>query len=281
MQKFHGTAVVQLVGMGLQATSDLSSAAKSYIRTKAYLNACNANFFHPACVHAAVLSTKVLMARVGHPDERLRFPSLATSDDLDQADLFIARDPNPLGDGVEQRAIDPMFDRRMKKLNALKGYIAPLDFDVPAVGPPENLLAKMSAWQAHRVASKNDQKEAKKQAKSQSRQSGGSELCEKDERKLDRKLAKLERSMDKPDGKRKERDINTAQERYDREQRKVERKVERRAEKVGKAGKGKGKVDDKEERQANKTRWIVIDQWQGDGEDAVSGFSSLRSEQSW
>jgi hypothetical protein len=57
--------------------------------------------------------------------------------------------------------------------------------------------------------------------------------------------------------------------------------VERRAEKsVEKAEKGKGKVDDKEERQANKIRWIVIDRWRGDDEDAVSDASSLRSEQS-
>jgi hypothetical protein len=275
MQMFHGTAVVQFVGTGLQATSDLSSAVASYMRTKAYLSACNADFFHPAGLHAAVSSTKDMMAKIGHPDDRLRLPSSAISDELDQASLSVA--DNPLGDGTDQRTINPMHDPRMRRLDALEGYIAPLDFDVPAEVPPENLLAKMSAWQAHRIASKNDQKEAKKQAKSQPRQGGGGDLRAKDEKKLGRKLAKLERSLDKQDGKRKERDVRRAQEKYDREQRKVERKIEKRVEK---AGKGKGKVDEKEERQANKIRWIVIDQWQGDEEDAVSDVGSLRSEQS-
>jgi hypothetical protein len=274
MQMFHGTVVVQSVGMGLQATSDLSSAAASYMRTKAYLKACNANFLYPAGLHAAVLSTKDMMAKIGHPDDRLRISSSETPHDMDQASSSVTN--NPVGDRAEQRAINPMDNPRTRRLDALKGYIAPLDFDVPAVVPPENLLAKMSAWQAHRITSKANQKEAKKQAKSQPRQSGGGELRAKDEKKLGRKLAKLERSLDKQDGKRKERDVRRAQEKYDREQRKVESKIEKSVEK---AGKGKGKVDDKEERQANKIRWIVIDQWQ-DEENDVSDVGSLRSEHS-
>jgi hypothetical protein len=245
------------------------------MRTKAYLKACNADFLHLAGLHAAVVSTKDMMGRIGHPDERLRFPSRATSDELDRAASSTSDDG--LGDGAEQGPVNPMQTPQMRRLDLLKGYIALLDFDVPAVVPPENLLAKMSAWQAHRIASKNDQREAKKQAKSQSRQSDGGELRERDGRKLDRKLTKLERSLDKQDGKRKERDVRRAQEKYDREQRKVERKIEKRVEK---AGKGKWKVDDKEERQANKIRWIVIDQWQGGEDDAASDVGSLRSEQS-
>jgi hypothetical protein len=275
MQMFHGTAVVQFVGMGLQATSDLSSAATSYMRTKAYLGACNAAFFHPAGLHASVLSTKDMLARIGHPDVRLGLPPSETAGDLGLASSSVAM--NPLGDGAEQGLITPVDVPRTRRLKALEGYIAPLDFDVPAVVPPEGLLAKMSAWQAHRVASKNEQKDAKKHANSQSRQSCDGELREKDGKKLDRKFAKLEKSLDKPDGKRKEKNVRRAQEKYDRTQRKVERRAEKSVEK---AEKGKGKVDDKEERQANKIRWIVIDRWRGDEEDAVSDASSLRSEQS-
>jgi hypothetical protein len=278
MQMFHNTTVVQFVGMGLQATSDLSSAAASYMRTKSYLEVCNADFFHPAGLHAAVLSTKDMMAKIGHPGDRLRFLSSATSDSVDQATSSIPGDS--FRDEAEQKTINSIDDPRTRRLVALKGYIAPLDFDVPAAVPPENFFVKMGTWQAHRIASKNDQKEAKKQAKSQSRQSSCSESRERDERKLDRKLAKLDSSLDKPDGKRKERDVRRAQEKYDQEQRKVERKIEKRVEKAEKAEKGKGKVDDKEERQANKIRWIVIDQWQGHEEGAVSDVSSLRSEQS-
>lgn len=250
MQMFHGTAVVQFVGMGLQATSDLSSAATSYMRTKAYLKICNAELFHPTGLHAAVSTTKEMMAKIGHPEEILRLPALETSDDLD----------------LETLSIEPTTDPRVRRLNALKGYIAPLEFNVPAAVAPENLLAKMSAWQARRLTSKDNEKEAKRQAKSHTRHDGGSDVRSKDERKLDRKLAKLEKTRDKADGKHKERDIKKAQRKYDREEKKIDQKITKRAEKAGK-GKGKSKADEREEQQANKIRWLVVAQWQGDEEE--------------
>lgn len=252
MQMFHGTAVVQFVGMGLQATSDLSSAATSYMRTKAYLKACNADLFHPTGLHAAILTTKEMMAKIGHPGERLILPALENSDDLDR----------------DTSSVEPTDNPRARRLNALQGYIAPLDSNVPAVVAPENLLAKMSAWQAQRATSKNEAKEAKRQAKSHTRHDGGrSDERSKDERKLDRKLAKLEKTRDKGDGKQhKERDVKKAQRKYDREEKKIDRKITKRAEKAGK-GKGKSKADEREEQQANKIRWLVIAQWQGDEEE--------------
>lgn len=264
MQMFHGTAVVQFVGMGLQATSDLSSAATSYMRTKTYLKVCNAELFHPTGLHAAVLTTKEMMVKIGHPEERLILPPLETSDDLSQETVSVELTDNP----------------RMRRLDALQGYIAPLDFNVPAVVPPENLLAKMSAWQAQRITSKNHEKEAKRQVKSQTRQSGGSELRSKDERKLDRKLAKLEKALDKEGGKHLERDIRKAQRKYDREEKNIDKKITKRAEKAVKAkGKGKSNVDEKEERQANKIRWLVIAQWHGDeAEETSDDDSSIGSQ---
>lgn len=280
MQMFHGTPIVQTVGMGVQIGSDLASAATSYARTKAYLQACNGDLFHPTGLHVAILSTKDMMARVGHPEERLRLLPLETADDLDRDTSSI--DGDAISGKAEQRAKRPMDDPRVRRVNALKGYVAPLDFDVPAVVPPDTLLAKMSAWQAQKAATKNDEKEAKRRVKSQAKQSGGGggELRSKDERKLDRKLAKLEKTLDKEGGKHKERDVRKAQREYEREERKMEKKLERRAGKPEKE-KGKGKVDDREEKQANKVRWVVITRWEGDEEDYHSSdHDSLNAEQS-
>ena len=220
------------------------------------------------------------MARVGHPEERLRLPPLETADDLGRDTSSIDGD-RPNGE-AEQRAMKPMDDPRVRRVNALKGYVAPLDFTVPVVAPPDNFLAKMGAWQAQKAATKNDEKEAKRRAKSQAKQSGGSELRGKDERKLHRKLAKLETTLDKEGGKHKERDVRKAQREYEREERKIEKKLERRAGKPEKEkGKGKDKVDDREEKQANKVRWVVITQLEGNEEDDdTSDHDSLSAEQS-
>jgi hypothetical protein len=194
MQMCHGTPILQSIGMDLQISSDLSSAATSYMRTKTYLQACNKDLFHPTGLHAAILTTKEMMAKIGHPEERLRLPRLETSDDVDRDTSFY--DDRHLSGKAEQRATKPMEDPRVRRVNALSGYVAPFDFNVPAVVPPDNFLAKMSAWQAQKAATKNDAKEAKRRAKPQARNDSGAELREKDQRKFERKLAKLEKTVD-------------------------------------------------------------------------------------
>jgi hypothetical protein len=52
----------------------------------------------------------------------------------------------------------------------------------------------------------------------------------------------------------------------------MEKKLESRGEKPEK---GKGKAEDREEKQANKVRWMVITQWEGDGKDDTSDHDSL------
>jgi hypothetical protein len=283
MQMFHGTPIIQSVGMGIQLGSDLGSAVTSYARTKVHLQACNAEMWHPRGLHVEILGTGGMMGRIGHPEERLRLPPLETSDDLDRDTSAI--DGDRLNGKAEQRAMRPMDDPRVRRVNALKGYVAPLDFDVPAVVQPDNLLAKMSAWQAQKAATMNDEKEAKRRAKSQAKQNDSGEVRGKDERKLDRKLAKLEKTLENESGKHKERDVRKAQREYEREERKMEKKLERRAGKLEKdkgKGKDKDKVEEREEKQANKVRWVVITQWEGgeEDDDDTSDHSSLSAEHS-
>jgi hypothetical protein len=125
-------------------------------------------------LHVDIPTTKEMMAKIGHPEERLRLALLETSDDLDRDARSLEGDR--LSGKAEQRAMRPMDDPRVRRVDALRGYVAPLDFNVPVAVPPDNLLAKMGAWQAHRAATKINEKEAKRQGKSRAKQGGGGEL---------------------------------------------------------------------------------------------------------
>jgi hypothetical protein len=258
MSQCHGLLSVQYTGMGVQFASDISSAAASYLRTKAYFEACNADIFHPVGLHAVVLTTRDMMAKVGHGEQWLSLPPLETSEDLEDS-MTAGREGGVM---TAQETANSLEDPRMRRLNALHGYVAPLDFNVPAVVAPVNLVNKMAAWQAQKTAEKHEKKEIKRREKAEAKSRHPDETATKGERRLERKLASVEKSLEKhggnPDGKR----VRRAQERYEREQRKVERKAGR---KEGKSGKD----ERREEKKANRIRWIVITQWEGEAEGDV------------
>jgi hypothetical protein len=280
MSQFHGLLSVQYAGVGLQFASDISSAAASYLRTKAYFEACNKDLFHPVGLHAAVLTTKDMMAKVGHGEQWLRLLPLETSEDLDE----LVSSPMAGREGgmrTAQETANSSEDPRIRRLNALNGYVAPLDFDVPAVVAPDNLINKMAAWQAQKTAEKHEKKDLKRREKAEAKSRHPKDTVTKGERRLERKIASVEKSLEKHEGNPDAKKVRRAQERCEREQRKVERKIGRKEEKSG-------KDERREEKKANKIRWIVITQWGGeaegdvdsDGEDGETGsddsFSNLR-----
>lgn len=254
----YGVSPVQYAGMGLQLASGISSAAVSYLRTKAYLKTCNADLFHPAGLHAAVLTTKDMMVKVGHGEQWLRLLPLETSEDLDNL-MMVERAGSV---GTVQGSGRPLEDPRMRRLKALQDHVAPLDFDVPAVVAPDSLINKMAAWQAQKTAEKHEKKDLKRREKSAARSHRPEEKAKKGERKLEKRLAKIEKSLEKHEGNPEGRKVRRAQERYEREQRKVENKVARKEEKSG-------KHEGREEKKVNKIRWVVITQWQGEAEGDV------------
>jgi hypothetical protein len=258
MGQCHGLSSVQFAGMGLQFVSGISSAAASYSRTKAYFEACNEGLFHPVGLHAAVLTTGDMMGKVGCAERWLRLPPLETCEDLEES-VNAEREG---GVKTAQLTVNSMEDPRMRRLNALHGYVASLDFDVPAVVAPDNLMNKMAAWQAQKSTEKQKKKDLKRREKAEAKSQRPEEKGTKSERRLEKKLASVEKSLEKnggdPDGKK----VRRAQEKYEREHKKVERKVGRKEEKSG-------KYEKREEKKANKIRWIVITQWEGQAEGDV------------
>ena len=261
MGQCYGLSSVQYAGMGLQLASGISSAAASYLRTKAYFKVCNESLFHPVGLHAGILTTKDMMVKIGHGEQWLRLPPLETSEDLEDS-------MGPSNGGRQgavetaQGTVGSLEDPRMRRLNALHGYVAPLDFHVPAVVAPDSFINKMAAWQAQKTAEKQEKKDSKRREKLAAKNHDPEEKETKGERRLEKKLASVEKSLEKHGGDPDGRKVRRARERYEREQRKVEKKAERKEEKSGKS-------ERREEKKANKIRWIVITQWEGEAEGDV------------
>lgn len=57
MQMFHGTPIIQSVGMGLQLGSNSFSVATSFARRRAYLKGFNEGTFHARGLHVEILGT--------------------------------------------------------------------------------------------------------------------------------------------------------------------------------------------------------------------------------
>lgn len=222
MGQCYGLSSVQYAGMGLQLASGISSAAASYLRTKAYVKACNEGLFHPVGLHAGILTTKDMMVKIGHGEQWLRLPLLETCEDLEESMANGGRK------GLVEAAhgtVGSLEDPRMRRLNALHGYVAPLDFHVPAVVAPDNFINKMATWQAQKTAGKQEKKDSKRREKLAAKNHDPEEKVTKGERRLEKKLASVEKTLEKHGGDPDGRKVRRAQERYEREQRKVERKA--------------------------------------------------------
>lgn len=84
---------------------------------------------------------------------------------------------------------------------------------------------------------------------------------------LAKKQARLDRELAKQGKRRKESEIRKAERDVAKEQRKVEKKMR---EKTGEKADEHSKIS-KEEKNANKIRWVVITQWQCESEEDVVG----------
>jgi hypothetical protein len=127
-----GTAVGMLpiimgIGMGVRQLTESAGAGVSQLRTKAYLKKSNMNLFIPAGLQAKVCTTPELM-QILRERVRLSTNELPVSDDLNA-----------------ETTTDAANARRLR---ALQGSVAPLDWDVSSSESGKSWLSKLDAWHA-------------------------------------------------------------------------------------------------------------------------------------
>lgn len=270
MSAVQGVQPVQLAGIGLQAASVAASGATSYVRTRQYVKAINESYFHPAGLHLHVFDTKKMTAKVNYPEEKLKLPPLDFTTDL----------PPPI-DGMDRKEsrqqsvaqVMEQNDPRLRRIKALEGYVLPLDLDVPQPASPDNLLKKMSATKAARLERKQNRKTQKKHAKMVRKQEKAKGI--EGEAKLERLESRLEatelelekqRSGDSAGAAKSLRELERERAKLSRKVDKKSARMEKRALKADtkqpkrerKAEKRLDKLERKESKTANKIRWLVI-----------------------
>jgi len=198
----HGVHPVQIASAALQLTSGAASAASSYTRTKAYVKAVNADMFHPAALHATVLSTKKMVQEVGYSEETLQLPPLETMEDRDREATTHACE------AIQDGKMDlPKDDPRARRLQALQGYVMPLNFDVPTLTSPDNFLRKTGAASAARRARKQKEKMREMRERRTNKQAEAVEEQEKREKELGKEARKGKKNLNEVDMK-EEKDAN-------------------------------------------------------------------------
>lgn len=275
----HGVPPVQWAGMGLQLAAGLTSAATSYIRTRAYVKEQNAQLFHPAGLHIGIMSTKNMLKKVRYPHDGLQLPPM---------NLANSAPASPLDEPTTQPFSIHPDDPRMRRIRALEGYITPLDLDVKPAVMPDNFLRKMGAAYSERQArsqSKKASKErreadeeyAKKSRDADEKQREGDEEIEKRIKKVEKERTKVERKLAKERDSRKRDEILHD---YEKESRKRDRSIEKEKAKRDKevqkelkdACKDHVELERKEAKTAMKIRWLIVSKWEdGDDESDVDG----------
>lgn len=285
MGNLYWLPIISWVGMGVEIAAGLSSAATSLARSRKFLKLANENFWKPKGWFVKICGTKEMLGRVGY----------ASGGEAGAAQLKLR--PRVVEEleiaGQEEHPADPsrhqvpQEDARTRRMRALEGYVTPLDFNVPALVPPSNLLAKMGTMQAQRMASKQQKKEVQKREKAIEKQTKEQREAEKTSRKNAEKLDELESLLEKErtkfqtklarrgedvsekDRERILREFEKEEERLEKELEKettrFEKDREKRVEKEEK--KARKPKKDREEEATQKMRWIVITRWEGGKEE--------------
>jgi hypothetical protein len=257
MSFVHAVPPVQWAGMGLAVGAGLASAGTSWTRARAFVKTANEEIFLPQALRCKVLKTKKMMVAVGHQEEMLSLPPLASLDG-----------------GADAENEDP----RMRRIRALGDSVAPLTFS--GLPPPEaldNWWKKMGSREAQKKDSKMHKKLMKERAKGAEKFDEKKSDAEKEARKYDDELMKIEKDRRKEmakagkklSGKKGqdpekrveiEHDLDKETRKLDREREKVLKEREKKVgEKDRDAQKELQKSEEKEHKVAQKIYWIVID----------------------
>lgn len=270
---------VQWAGMGLSFTAVAASAGTSYTRTKGYLKTVNDNLFHPAGLHARILNTRTMMEAVGCDQDKLSLPALDTFEDADGASLSQSDTDSS---SILSKANDPI----MRRIKALEGYVLPLDFEVPPAVSPDGLLRKMGDSHARYLSRKQKEKLIKKREKAIESYHQKRDAAEKQQLQHEQEIARLERAlsrernslevmhnlqngetganMNEKAARKHEREIARLEKLIAEEKCKTVEGLEKTRDKADKA---MMKADGKENKTAQKVRWIVLTNFHDEEDD--------------
>ena len=257
MSFVHAVPPVQWAGMGLAVGAGLVSAGTSWTRARAFVKTANEKIFSPEGLKCKVLKTKKMMVAVGNGEEILKLPPLESIDDE-----------------VSAETEDP----RMRRIRALGDRVAPLTFTgLPDPKALDNWWKRMGSKSAQNKNAKMQKKLMKERAEGVEKFDEKTLEAEKEARKHDKELMKVERDRQKEVAKADKKlsgtkgqdpekraeieyELQKETRKLDKERDKVLReKAKKVGEKTHDADKELQKSEKKENKVAQKIYWIVID----------------------
>lgn len=288
----------QLAGGVVQILSVIGSAGVSIVRVKRYLKKATEEIFKPRGLCVRIMGTKKMMGAVGCENVdakgKLALPAPGVLGDLTPPPAALppyqggAGDSDP-GDRTEEVQVE---DPRVRRLKALEGFIAPLEFEkeaAPTRGPMDKYGGAPLRW----LNKKQDAKLLKAATKSAEHRRKNTDVveeeflnCETEIRGIEERMAEIRVSA------KQELEGETRQEGRDEVEARVESELaelegrrtelemgrdERVREVYKKGDKKLNKLAKKEEKIANRILWVVITRMDGDAGDDLVDVESLGS----
>jgi hypothetical protein len=287
----------QLAGGVVQILSVIGSAGVSIVRVKRYLKKSTEEIFKPRGLCVRIMGTKKMMSAVGCENMdakgKLALPAPEVLGDLAPPPAVRppyqdAGDSDP-GDRKEEVRVE---DPRVRRLKALEGSIAPLEFEkepAPTRGPMDKYGGAPLRW----LNKKQDAKLLKAATKSAEHRRKHTDVveeeflnCEMEIRGIEERMteirvsAKQELEGETRQEGRDEVEARVASELAELEERRTELEMGRdeRVREVYKKGDKKlNKLAKKEEKIANRILWVVITRMDGSVGDDLVDVESLGS----
>jgi hypothetical protein len=286
----------QLAGGVVQILSVIGSAGVSIVRVKRYLKKSTEEIFKPRGLCVRIMGTKKMMGAVGCENVdakgKLALPAPGVLGDLTPPPAALppyqggAGDSDP-GDRKEEVQVE---DPRVRRLKALEGFIAPLEFEkeaAPTRGPMDKYGGAPLRW----LNKKQDAKLLKAATKSAEHRRKNTDVveeeflnCEAEIRGIEERMAEIRVSA------KQELEGETRQEGRDEVEARVESELaelegrrtelemgrdERVREVYKKGDKKLNKLAKKEEKIANRILWVVITRMDGSVGDDLVDVESL------
>lgn len=225
------------ISAGVQAAAAGGMYAVARARIGKYLQQVNKEYFIPRGLQARIAKQKLIPEITGQPPD---------------APLLSEVRNTATSPGHEIPIIPPLRERR---LAALEGYIAPLEWqDLPAHSDERNPLDKLSAKMLERKEKRQEKKIAKHHEKGHDKERKEGRKLQEEEEKLAHEVEKVNRKADEELRKKPEEAAKIEEKRAE-EMRKIEKD---RAKAHGKFEEKVGKAGEHEGRAAKKFMWIVI-----------------------